>query len=158
MIRLCILAGLTAGLAGCQSAGPHGQGMPEACQPSGDLATLSGTYAARDIGINSRGKHSGSSTLSLAVDRDGVITAERRWTSAVHSGHTRDGAETRSDSERLIGIVDRHDCTISLVETAENGHYQGRLLADGSINLMLLQPGGRPVVILNRYQRSGRSN
>ena len=77
-------------LAGCQSIGLKQQSL-NTCVPPQDLTTLSGTYQAKNIGINSNGKHEGTSTLSLRVDADGVITAVRSWASTTDFGHTENG-------------------------------------------------------------------
>jgi len=38
-----------------------------------------------------------------------------------------------------------------LAEYGESGTYRGRLLPDGSIDLVLVESGGLPVVIRNHY-------
>lgn len=124
------------------------------CKPLSDLTTLSGSYSSENIGINSNGKHQGTSKLMIEVDTDGVITGERSWESTIHSGHTKDGQITKSDSEKIIGVIDPYSCQIGMAEFEESGNYNGRLLNDGSIELVLVQSGERPVVIRNHYKKT----
>ena len=123
------------------------------CKYPSDLTTLSGSYSSENIGINSNGKHRGTSKLMIKVDTDGVITGERSWESTIHSGHTNDGKATKSDTEQIIGIIDPYSCRIGMAEFNDSGNYTGQLLNDGSIELLLIQAGKRPVVIRNHYKK-----
>ena len=124
------------------------------CKPPTNLSELSGLYSAKNIGINSIGKHIGTSTLSINVDVDGVINGTRSWESQAHSGHTDDGRLTKSHVEKIIGVVDPFDCEIGLAEYDEPGTYRGRLLPDGAIDIILVQSGTHPVVIRNHYKKN----
>ena len=124
------------------------------CQPPADLSTLSGSYSSKNIGINSKGKHLGDSELSITVDADGVFSGERSWSSERHSGHSMDGTLTKGDTEKIIGVIDPNDCQIGIAEFGESGHYNGRLQPDGSIDLILVQSGTKPVVMRNQYQKN----
>ena len=124
------------------------------CKPPINLSELSGIYSAQNIGINSIGKHVGTSMLSINVDNDGVITGTRSWESPTHSGHTDDGKVTKAHAEKIIGVVDPFDCEIGLAEYDEPGIYRGRLLPDGSIDMILLQSGNKPVAIRNHYKKN----
>ena len=124
-----------------------------ACDLPEDLQSLSGTYAAENIGINKLGKHIGITTLSITVDSDGVITGSRSWSSSSHQGHTKDGTTTNGDTEAVIGVIHPQTCEIGLAESGETGTYSGRYRVDGTIELLLIQSGEAPVVIRNTYRR-----
>jgi len=124
------------------------------CQPPSDLSTLTGSYSSENIGINSNGKHLGESELSITVDADGVFSGERSWSSDRHSGHSKDGTIIKGDKEKVIGVIDPNDCQIGIAEFGESGNYNGRLLPDGSIDLILIQSGAKPVVMRNLYQKN----
>lgn len=124
------------------------------CKPPTNLSEISGLYSAKNIGINSIGKHIGISTLSIEVDNDGVISGTRSWESATNPGHTEDGKLTKAQAERIIGVVDPFDCEIGLAEYNEPGSYRGRLMQDGSIDIILIQSGKRPVAIRNHYKKN----
>ena len=124
------------------------------CQLPSDLSTLTGSYSSENIGINSNGKHLGDSKLSITVDADGVFSGERSWSSERHSGHSKNGAITKGDTEKIIGVINPKNCQIGIAEFGESGHYNGQLLFDGSIDLILVQSGDKPVVMRNRYQKN----
>ena len=124
------------------------------CKPPKNLSEISGLYSAENIGINSIGKHIGISTLSIEVDNDGVISGTRSWESATDSGHTEDGKLTKAHVEKVIGVVDPFDCEIGLADINEPGSYRGRLMQDGSIDIILIQSGKRPVAIRNHYKKN----
>ena len=123
------------------------------CKPPADLSEISGQYSAVNIGINSIGKHVGVSKLSIDVDNDGVISGTRSWESKTNAGHKEDGTLTKSHVEEIIGVVDPFDCEIGLAEYDEDGSYRGRLMPDGSIDIILVQSGKRPVAVRNHYKR-----
>ena len=153
--KTLLLLAVAVALGACNT-NPSGQQLNSSCQPPSDLSSLSGTYTAENIGINKSGKHSGTSTLSIAVDRDGVISGERTWSSKTHQGYTIDGTATNSDKEPVIGVIDPADCEIGLAEKGETGSYRGRLLSDGSIDLILIDSGDAPLAIRNRYERQAQ--
>ena len=137
------------------SAGGQGQTKRSSsvCELPNDLQSLSGTYTADNIGINKLGKHIGTTTLTISVDSDGVIEGSRSWTSASHRGHTKDGVTTSGDTETVIGVINPQTCEIGLAEFGESGTYRGRHLANGTIDLLLIQSGDAPVAIRNTYRR-----
>ncbi len=142
---ICLLICITASACGTKAM------RDTRCVPPTDLTTLSGTYQAKNIGINSLGKHEGTSKLSIVVDADGIISGKRSWESSAHFGHEEDGSVANGDTEKVIGILDPLDCEIGLAEYGESGTYRGRLLPDGSIDLVLVESGALPVVIRNHY-------
>ena len=90
--------------------------------------------------------------LKLTVDSDGHIQGQKSW--GLEEGHgyrASDGALTKSDTEDVIGII--QNCEIALAENLENGMHRGKLLADGSIQLIMIQPGSKPVVIFEDLKR-----
>lgn len=123
------------------------------CRPPANLKSLSGTYSAKNIGINKYGKHVGTTTLIIDVDEDGVITGQRSWSSDDHRGHDASGQPVSRDQERLIGVFDSNDCEFGFADEKEHSIYRGRLLADGSIDLILIASGSRPLALINHYQR-----
>ena len=96
----------------------------------------------------------GLSTLSIEVDNDGVISGTRSWESATNPGHTEDGKLTKAHDEKVIGVLDPFDCEIGLAEYNELGIYRGRLMPDGSIDIILIESGKRPVAIRNHYKKN----
>jgi hypothetical protein len=130
--------------------------MNTSCKPPSDLRSISGNYTSENIGINQLGKHIGTSTLSINVDSDGVIRGERGWSSESHKGHKADGTPTGSEKETVLGVIDPQDCEIGLAEKGETGIYRGRLLQDGSIDLILIASGDYPLAIRNRYTREAQ--
>ena len=147
-IALSLIAAMT--LTGC------GQGAKELsadrCQLPEDLQSLSGTYTAENIGINKLGKHIGTTTLTITVDPDGVIEGSRSWSSASHQGHTKDGVTTNGDTETVIGVIHPQTCEIGLAEFGESGIYRGRYLADGTIDLLLIESGEAPLALRMTYR------
>ena len=149
-ILCCLLLAASVSACGIQN---HKKPGGISCNPPTNLSELSGLYSAKNIGINSIGKHIGTSTLSINVDVDGVINGTRSWESQTHSGHTDDGRLTKSQVEKIIGVIDPFDCEIGLAEYDEPGTYRGRLLPDGSIDIILVQSGKQPVAIRNHYKK-----
>ena len=123
------------------------------CELPRDLQSLSGTYTAENIGINKLGKHIGTTTLTITVDSDGVIEGSRSWSSASHQGHTKDGDTTSGDTETVIGVIHPQTCEIGLAEFGETGSYRGRYLANGTIDLLLIESGDAPLATRNTYRR-----
>lgn len=146
---VCILVCLTA-ISACNTKSAKTSRDTNCVLPA-NLSKLSGTYQAKNIGINKLGKHEGTTQLSIMVDKDGVINGKRSWESTTHSGHEQDGSVTNGDTEKVIGVLDPFDCEIGLAEYGESGTYRGRLLPDGSIDLVLIESGEFPVVIRNHY-------
>lgn len=117
------------------------------CQQPDKLSSLSGVYeSVRQVAINSSGPIYSMSRMTLSVNDEGHINAERAWSLAAGFGHKADGAKTKQDTELLIGVV--ADCEFALAETEESGMYHGRLMDDGKIRLIQIQSGVKPVVIV----------
>ena len=126
------------------------------CSVPSDLTQLSGSYIGEGKGVNRLGPTIGSSKLDLKVDKNGVIAGWRSWQSRNSYGFTNDGAKTKQDRERVVGIIDAGDCQIGLAETAERGALRGRLVSGGGIQLMLIESGDQYVVKSERYNKVGQ--
>ena len=126
-----------------QSLASEGSG----CRQPEKLSLLSGVYeSVEKVAINSSGPIYSTSRMTLSVNDEGHINAERAWSLAAGFGHKADGTQTKRDTELLIGVV--ADCEFALAETEESGMYHGRLMDDGKIRLIQIQSGVKPVVIV----------
>ena len=149
LITFSLIAVITLGACGQNQTKQSGS----VCDLPKDLQSLSGTYTADNIGINKLGKHIGTTTLTITVDSDGVIEGSRSWSSASHQGHTKEGVTTSGDTETVIGVIHPQTCEIGLAEFGETGSYRGRYLANGTIDLLLIESGDAPLAIRNTYRR-----
>ena len=127
------------------------------CNPPANLADLSGKYTSEMIAISDHGKKTGSSTLDIKVDEIGVISGKYSWKASDGFGNKINGQKVQEDSENVIGVFDPRDCEIGLAETAENGSFRGRLLSDGKIDLILIEPGVHPAAKLFSFQKLSES-
>ena len=127
------------------------------CNPPQNPSTLSGKYNSQMTAISEHGKKFGSSTLDLKVDESGIITGTYAWETSDGHGNDSTGKKVQEDSEAVIGVFDSRDCEIGLAETNESGSFRGRLLPDGKIDLILIEPGDHPVAKLFSFERSPES-
>ena len=127
------------------------------CNPPQDLSELSGKYISKMTAISEHGKKMGDSTIDIKVDKDGVIAGSYSWETSEGHGNDSTGEKVQTDSEKIIGVIDPRDCEVGLAETSESGSFRGRLLSDGKIELILIEPGEHPVAKLFSFEKFSES-
>ncbi len=110
-------------------------------------ADFVGTWTGEAWCINANGDPHVEQVLVIEVADQGHIRGSIGWRSLDGDhGHDHEGSVVLSHEEKVIGLASLRDGTIALVEMAENGTLLGRLMPDGSLELLRTQPGEKPVV------------
>tara|TARA_B100001059_G_scaffold23064_2_gene18463 strand:- start:11318 stop:11830 length:513 start_codon:yes stop_codon:yes gene_type:complete len=159
--RSCLLAGATILLmVGCQGTGSSPQNLAEA--PSGsDIQTevkwpiefLEGHWEGEAWRINSRGTSRFMDHLSMSVDANGLISAERSWKTLDGAGGHRGRTPVKKDVEELIGVFNPHNGEFRLVEMEEPGTISGQVIDENTIVFYSTQPGRQPSTSSERLSR-----
>jgi hypothetical protein len=106
---------------------------------------LNGTWKGTSHSINSSGRSHTTKYLVLEVDEQGLIEGTSGWSLLEGpGGHSGDASSTQSE-EKIIGTFVPATGEIHLVETKENGYLHGTMLDQQRIQMMLVQPGEKPV-------------
>lgn len=105
---------------------------------------FNGSWEGDSIGINSFGDVESRQRLELKADDQGRLRGTIAWWNA--KGHNSSGEVVKENTEDVIGLADVEAGTFVIVETAESGTLLGRMLSDGSVELLRTQPGEDPVV------------
>ena len=112
---------------------------------------FNGSWEGDSIGINSFGDVESRQRLELTSDDKGRLTGTIAWWKA--KGHNPAGEVVEKNTEGVIGLADLDAGTFMIVETAESGTLLGRMLSDGSVELVRTQPGEDPVVTAATLRR-----
>lgn len=130
---------------------PHPPGLAnqestQRCNAPTDLSTLSGIWSDKNAIIAA--KHGGHRTqhfYSLEFKQDGTAKGTKSWRkykSDGFHGFDENGTKVYEDSEAVVGVFEKSDCSLVLVETTrEAGLFQGTLLNDGRIRFTFVQAG-----------------
>lgn len=116
---------------------------------------LDGTWVGTDHVSNSRGISTTNKTLSLSVDQHGLISGTTKWTLLTGPGGNKKDAPTIEDIEKVIGAFDADSGKVYLVETEENGFWQGELTSPDTMHIFLVQTGEKPVISFMVLNRTG---
>lgn len=122
-----------------------GLGVLGGCQQSYSQEHLVGTWKGSGHTINSSGQSHTSKYLVLDVNDVGLVEGVSGWSLLEGpGGHVGDASADRSE-ERIIGTFVPSTGEVHLVETEENGYLHGTLLDEGRLQMVLVQPGKKPV-------------
>ena len=125
------------------------------CSQRFSNSDLDGIWVGTDHVRNSRGTSTTNKTLSLSVDHYGLIHGTTQWTLLTGPGGNKKDAPVIEDVGTVIGAFDANSGKIYLVETEENGFWQGELTSPDTMSIFLVQTGEKPVIsfmVLNRTE------
>jgi transcriptional regulator GlxA family with amidase domain len=123
---------------------------------------MSGQWYGTARCVNDSGKLTCRQNLVIEVDEGGEIAGTIGWTLLPEKiegqedsrfGNNQIGAVVNQNREKIIGMASLHTGTFVLVECEEPGTLVGKLLGDGTIELLRTQPGEFPVVTFAILER-----
>ena len=120
-------------------------GAPK-CNAPANMSALSGVWVDKSAIIAAKhGAHRTQHFYHLEFKQDGSATGIKSWRKYESDGfHGFDvnGNKVYEDSEGVVGVFERSDCSLVLVETTlEAGIFHGTLLDDGRIRFTFAQAG-----------------
>ena len=134
---------------------------PAICDPPEDVESLSGLWSDTNA-IAVTKEHQGSTQhfYDLKFDSHGRVEGVKTWRKKRHAkiqGYDVSGKRTYEDSERVIGIFEKSDCSLILAETtSEEGLFRGSLVQGGLIRFAFVQAGeSDPMVVRGWLSRDG---
>ena len=146
-----ILAGALFLMIGCQKADGQPRAIAASQTTAGSQAEalwpvqfLDGKWEGDAWRINSRGTSRFRDHISMSVDANGLITAERSWETLDGAGGHRGRTPVKKDVEELIGVFNPYTGEFRLVEMEEPGTISGQVVDADTIVLYSTQPGRQP--------------
>ena len=132
---------------------------PEICDPPGDVESLSGLWSDTDaIIVTKEIQGLTQHFYDLKFDSHGRVEGVKTWRrKSKIPGYDVSGKRTYEDSERVIGIFEKSDCSLILAETtSEEGLFRGSLVQGGLIRFAFVQAGeSDPMVVRGWLSRDG---
>jgi len=113
-------------------------------EPAWPVQLLEGHWEGDAWRINSRGTSRFRDHISMSVDANGLITAERSWETLDGAGGHRGRTPVKKDVEELIGVFNPYTGEFRLVEMEEPGTISGQVVDADTIVLYSTQPGRQP--------------
>ncbi|MBG84390.1 MAG: hypothetical protein CMJ40_07590 [Phycisphaerae bacterium] len=155
-----LLAGTLLLMLGCQKTDAWSATMASSqtttsrqVEPAWPVQMLAGEWEGDAWRINSRGTSRFRDHISMSVDVNGLITAERSWETLDGAGGHRGRTPVKKDVEELIGVFNPYTGEFRLVEMEEPGTISGQVVDANTIVFYSTQPGRQPSTSSERLSR-----
>lgn len=155
-----IIAGVPFLLIGCQKAEVQPQAITASqtkayreTEPMWPVELLDGHWEGDAWRINSRGTSRFRDHISMSVDANGLISAERSWETLDGAGGHRGRTPVKKDVEELIGVFNPYTGEFRLVEMDEPGTISGQVVDTNTIVFYSTQPGRQPSTSSEKLSR-----
>jgi len=133
-----------------------------ACNAPRDLSSLSGVWSDKNAIIAAKhGAHRTQHFYRLEFKQDGTakgLKSWRKYKSDGFHGFDASGSKVYEDSEGVVGVFEKSDCSLVLVETTlEAGLFKGTLLNDGRIRFTFVQAGETDPMVVRGWLSQERT-